>query len=79
VVDVEGEADGDSAPGDVRDRAGDKPRGRLLQVEVVEGEVERSLGSGDELADVLGDLEGALTPVGQSAGVDGQAYPRTLR
>jgi hypothetical protein len=73
VVDVEGEADGHSAPGDSHERARDELGGRLLEVEVVEGEVECLLGRRDELPGVLGDLEGALAAVRQCADFDRQA------
>jgi hypothetical protein len=73
VVDVEGEPDGDPASRRGRERAGDEPRGRLLEVEVVEREVERALRGGDELAGILGDLEGALAPVRQCPDLDRQA------
>jgi hypothetical protein len=73
VVDVEREAHGDASSRGVRQRAGDEPRGGLLQVEVVEGEIEGLLGSGDEVPGVFGDLEGGLTPVGQRANLDRQA------
>jgi hypothetical protein len=73
VIDVEGEANRDAAPGGVGDCAGDELRGGLLQVEVVEGEVERPTSRRDELSGVFRDLEGALTPVGQCADVDRQA------
>jgi hypothetical protein len=64
VVDVEGKAYGDAAVCGVRQRARHEARGRLLEIEVVEGEVERPLRARDELADELGDLESALPPVG---------------
>jgi hypothetical protein len=73
VIDVEGEAHGHAATGRLGDRARDQPGGRLLQVEVVEGEVERAGRAGDERACFLGDLEGALASVGQGADVDRQA------
>jgi hypothetical protein len=73
VVDVESESDGDAATARLGERAGDEPRRRLLQIEVVERQVERLLGARDELAGVLGDLEGALAPVRQGAELDRQA------
>ena len=79
MIDVEGEPNGDSSPGDIRERARDEPGGWLLEVEVVQGEVEPLTRGGDELADVFGDLEGALATVGQCADFDGQAKPRTRR
>jgi hypothetical protein len=73
VVDVEGEPNGDAASRRVRQCAGDEPGGRLLEVEVVEREVERALRGRDELAGILGDLEGALAPVRQCPDLDRQA------
>jgi hypothetical protein len=43
VVDVESEPDSDPAMSRVRERAGHEARGRLREIEVVEGEVERLL------------------------------------
>jgi hypothetical protein len=79
VVDVVGEADGDAALGSGRERARDELRGGLLEIEIVEGEVERLSRCRDELSGVLGDLECALAAVGQCPDVECQAYPRTLR
>jgi hypothetical protein len=59
--------------------AGDELGRRLLEVEVVEGEVERLLRGRDELAGVLGDLERALAAVREGADVERQAYPRVRR
>jgi hypothetical protein len=79
VVDVVGQSDGDAALRGSRQGAGNELRGGLLQVEVVEGEVERLSRGRDELADVLADLERALAAVRQCAEVERQAYPRTRR
>jgi hypothetical protein len=73
VIEVEREPDGHSAARRVGERARDETSGGLLEVEVVEGEIERLARAGDELAGVFGDLEGALAPVGQCADVDRQA------
>jgi hypothetical protein len=73
VIDVEGEAHGHAPTGRVGDRARHQPGGRLLEVEVVEREVERTARGRNELARVLGDLECALASVGQGADVDRQA------
>jgi hypothetical protein len=73
VVDVEREPDRYAFPGRIGECARHQTRGRLLEVEVVEGQVERLPGPGDELTDVLGDLEGALAPVGQCVDLDRQA------
>jgi hypothetical protein len=73
VIDVEREPDGDAPPRSVREGARDETGGRLFEVEVVEGKLEGRSRAGDELARVLGDLEGALTPVGQGPNLDRQA------
>jgi hypothetical protein len=70
VVDVEGEPDLDAPPLGVEERAGDELRGGLLQVEVVEGQVERILRPREEVGDQLGDLERGLASVGQCADLD---------
>jgi hypothetical protein len=70
VVDVEGEADVDAAPLRLEQGAGDELRRRLLEIEVVEGEVERLLGAGEELGRQLGDLQRGLPSVRQGADVD---------
>jgi hypothetical protein len=57
----------------VGERARHEPRGRLLEIEVIEGEVESAARGRYELANVLGDLERALPPVRQRADVDRQA------
>jgi hypothetical protein len=79
VVDIEGEADRHASAGDVRDRARDELGGRLLEVEVVEGEIEALLRPGDELPEVLGDLQGGLAAVGECPDLERQAYPRTRK
>jgi hypothetical protein len=73
VVDVERQPYRDAAMRRVYERAGDEPRGRLVEVEVVQGEIEGLLRARDELADELGDLEGALAPIRQCAYLDRQA------
>jgi hypothetical protein len=73
VVDVEGEPDGDAPPRRVREGARDETGCGLLEVEVIEGEIERLLRAGDELTRVFGDLEGALTAVRQGSDLDRQA------
>jgi hypothetical protein len=73
MIDVEREADGDAAPRRVGERACDETGRGLLEVEVVEGEIEGAAGGGDELARVLGDLEGALTAVRECPNLDRQA------
>jgi hypothetical protein len=60
-------------------RACDQFPGRLLEVEVVERQVEALLRGRDELARVLGDLERALTAVGEGADLERQAYPRAWK
>jgi hypothetical protein len=73
VVDVEGEPDGDAPALRLGDRARDDGRGRLGQVEVVEREVEASLGRAEEVRQRPSDVEGALAPVRQGPDVDAQA------
>jgi hypothetical protein len=73
MIDVEGQTDRDASPGDVGERARDEASRRLGEVEVVEGEVEALLRGRDELAYVLGDLEGALAAVRQCSDLDCQA------
>jgi hypothetical protein len=79
VVDVEREPNRDAALSGGRQSARDEPRGRLLEVEVVEGEVECLPSAREKFADVLGDLERALSAVRECADLDRQAYPRTRR
>jgi DNA gyrase/topoisomerase IV subunit A len=79
VVDVVREADGDATLCRRREGARDELRGRLLEIEVVEGEVERLSRRRDELTGVLGDLERALAAVRQCPDVERQAYPLARR
>ena len=79
MIHVERKPNGYTPPGHVRERARNEPGGRLLEVEVVQGEVEALPRGGDELPDVFGDLESALAAVRQCSDVDRQAYPRTRR
>jgi hypothetical protein len=73
VIDVEREPDRDPSPRRIRERACHQARGRLLEIKVVQREVEGLTSFRDELADELGDLEGALTPVRQRPDLDRQA------
>jgi hypothetical protein len=79
VVDVVGQAHLHAPARCGRERARDQLPSRLLEIEVVERQVEALLGGGDELARVLGDLEGALAAVREGADLERQAYPRALK
>jgi hypothetical protein len=67
VVDVEGEPYLHAAALRVEEGRRDKLRSLLLEVEVVERQVERLLGAGEEARRVLGDFERCLAPVRQGA------------
>ena len=67
MVDVEREAHFDAAALRIEEGGGDELRSFLLEVEVVEREVEGSLGAGEEARRVLGDFERGLAPVRQGA------------
>jgi hypothetical protein len=80
VVDVERQPDGDASRLRLGDRArDDRRRRRLLQVEVVEGEVEAAPSLREPGGKLFSDLERRLAPVRQRADLDRQAYPRTRR
>jgi hypothetical protein len=79
VIHVERKPNSYTPPGHVRERARNEPGGRLLEVEVIQGQVKARARSGDELADVFGDLEGALAPIRQCSDFDRQAYPRARK
>ena len=70
VVDVEGEPDLDAPALRLQQRGRDQLRGLLLEVEVVQGEIERFLGFRKEPGRILGDLECGLTSVPESAELD---------
>jgi len=70
VVDVEGQPDLDATALRLEESLRDELCRFLLEVEVVEGEVERLLGLGQEAGRVLSDLERGLTPVPESAELD---------
>ena len=67
MVDVEREAHLDAAAPRIEEGGGDELRSLLLEVEVVEGEVERLPCTGKEVGRVLGDLERGLATVRQCA------------
>jgi hypothetical protein len=67
VVDVEREAHLHAAALRIEEGGGDELRSFLLEVEVVEREVERLPGTGEEVGRVLGDLERGLATVRQCA------------
>ena len=79
MIHVERKPNGYTPPGHVRERTRNEAGGWLLEVEVVQREVKARARSGDELADVFGDLEGALAPVRECSDFDRQAYPRARK
>jgi hypothetical protein len=70
MVQVEGEADGDSPAGGVLERAGDEALGLVSEPEVVDRDVERALRGRDEVGKGLGDLERRLAAVGECPDLD---------
>ena len=75
VVDVECEADRDAPLLCLDDLVCDDLRGRLLEVEVVQREVEAPLGCLEESGEPLGDLERGLAAVGEGVRLDHEAGP----
>ena len=70
MVDVVGEPDRDAAGGRVGERAVDDRVERRRQVEVVDRDLERPLGRGDEGRQRVGRVLGGLTAVDQGAELD---------
>jgi hypothetical protein len=70
VVDVEGQSHRDPAALRFEQRPGDELGGRLLEIEVVQGEVEALARARNELGRPFGDLEGGLPAVGEGSDLD---------
>ena len=70
MVQVEGEADGDSPAGRVLERPGDESLGLVGEAEVVDGDVERMLRGGDEVPEGLRDLDRRLAAVSECPDLD---------
>jgi hypothetical protein len=78
VVDVVGEPNRDAAPARALEGAADDLRGRVVEPDVVEREVERALRGVDEVGDRLRDLGSRLPAVGERANVDQDAWARSF-